>query len=137
LMSSGADFAQLRDSMASLRDTLRPAVRDSNGKARPLSTGFPDADYDFCGTTHGSALILLDAQTTLDLAKGVWSAASRACDQVVVVLGEGGNASLVCVIVDGVLTVAETTFNAVMFCENDIDSAEINGSYRRLAHIHD
>ncbi len=136
LMSSGADFVQLRDSMASLRDNLRPPVF-RNGKARPLSTGFPDADYDFCGTTHGSAAILLDAQATLDLAKGLWSAASRLCDQVVVVLGEGGNTSVLCVIVDGALTVAETIFNGVMFCENDIDSAEINGSYRRLAHIHD
>lgn len=137
LMSYGADFGQLRDSMASLRDKLYAPAQGSNGRVRTNSAGFPDAEYDFCGTTHGTAVILLTAQSTLDLAKGLWSAASRACDQVVVVVGEGGNTSLVCIVVDTALTIAETTFNAVAFCENDIDSAEINGSYRRLAHIHE
>src|SRR5207244_658001 len=50
--------------------------------------------------------------------------------------GEGGNTSLVCIIVDTVLTAAEAIYEGVTFCENDIDSAEINGSYRRLDHIH-
>ena len=137
LMSYGADFGEFRDSMIALRDAIHPPAQGETGRVKPLSAGFPDANYDFCGSTHGSAPILLAAQATLDIAKGVWSAASRACDQTVVIAGEGGNASLVCIIVDTALTIAETAFNAVVFCENDIDSAEINGSYRRLAHIHD
>jgi hypothetical protein len=136
LMSYGADFKRLRDSMVSLRETLNWPSERNGLRVVVLTSGFPNADYDFCGSTHGSAAALLAAQVTLDIAKGVWAAASRACDQVAVVLGEGGNTSLVCIIADGILTVAEAAFNGVQFCENDIDSAEINGSYRRLAHIH-
>ena len=136
LMSSGADFGRLRDSMVRLRQSLKWPEEPDGRKIVALSSGFPDADYDFCGSTHGSAPVLLAAQVDLDVAKGVWSAASRLCDEVLVIAGEGGNASLVCVIVDTALWVAEAAFNAVQFCENDIDSAEINGSYRRLDHIH-
>src|SRR5438105_5687727 len=136
LMSYGANFGQLRDSMMALRQTLKWPDQVDGRKPVALSSGFPDAAYDFCGSTHGSAPVLLAAQVDLDVAKGVWSIASRACDQVVVIAGEGGNGSALCIVVDTALFIAETAFNAVVFCENDIDSAEINGSYRRLDHIH-
>lgn len=137
LMSYGADFVKLRDSMIALRQALNWPVEQRNGhKVVALSAGFPDADYDFCGSTHGSAPALLAAQVTLDIAKGIWSVADRGCEETVVALGEGGNVALVCIVTDTVLFVAEAAFNGVQFCENDIDSAEINGSYRRLDHIH-
>jgi hypothetical protein len=136
LMSYGADFGALRDSIVALRQSLKWPEEPDGRKIVALSSGFPDANYDFCGSTHGSASLLLQAQVEFDVAKGVWSTASRACDQVLVVAGEGGNTSLICIIVDTALWIGEATFNAVQFCENDIDSAEINGSYRRLDHIH-
>src|SRR5437870_5262313 len=77
LMSSGADFGRLRDSMVRLRQSLKWPEEPDGRKIVALSSGFPDADYDFCGSTHGSAPVLLAAQVDLDVAKGVWSAASR------------------------------------------------------------
>ena len=136
LKSYGADFNQLHEAMLSLREIVRvPAAADGR-KRTPLSSGFPEADYSFCGSEHKGAAGLLAAQTVIIVAKGVWSLGDRGCDQVLVVLGEGGNTSLVCIIVDTVLTAAEAIYEGVTFCENDIDSAEINGSYRRLDHIH-
>jgi hypothetical protein len=135
LKSYGADFGQLHEAMAAARDFIHaPAAGD--GRKRTLSSGFPDAQYSFCGSTHQGAAGLLIFQAVLTTAKGVWSLADRGCDQVLVALGEGGNTSLVCIIVDTVLTAAQAVFDGYTFCENDIDSNEINGSYRRLDHIH-
>jgi hypothetical protein len=136
LMSSGANFSLLHESMLSLREIVRtPAGTEGRSRA-PLSSGFPNADYSFCGSVHQGAPGLLVALEVLDVAKGVWSAASRLCDQVAVVAGFGANTSLLCIVADAALTIAEGIFDGVMFCENDIDSNEINGSYRRLDHIH-
>ncbi len=137
LMSSGADFRQLHEAMLSLRETLREPEQSAGRKPVALSAGFPDAEYSFCGSTHKAAAGLLAAQVVLDVAKGVWDSLNRFCEQVVIAAGFGGNASVPCVAADLVLNIAIAVFHGVEFCENDIDSAEITGSYKRLAHIHD
>ena len=93
-----------------------PAAGD--GRKHSLSLPFPDAQYSFCGSTHAGAAGLLAFQTVLTVAKGVWSLADRGCDQVLVALGEGGNTSIVCIVVDTVLTAAQAVFDGYIFCEN-------------------
>jgi hypothetical protein len=135
LKSYGADFSELHDALVAERDFIRvPAAGD--GRKRSLSNGLPDAQYSFCGADHKGAAGLVVFQAALTAAKGLWSLADRGCDQVLVIAGEGGNGSLACIAADTALTIAQVAFDALIFCENDIDSAEINGSYRRLDHIH-
>lgn len=139
-MSLNVDLSPLDQSVTNLHQRMEAKLSEritSQGlKIKPNSAGFPDAEYSFCGSGRSDAGFMLAAQEVLIAAKGVWSAASRGCDEVVVVAGFGGNVSLVCIITDGVLAVAEGVLNGYEFCDNDIDSAEINGSYRRLEHIH-
>ena len=136
LMSYGADFHQLYEAMVAERDFIHTPSAGGDRK-RNLSNGFPDAQYSFCGSDHKGAAGLVVFQAALTTAKGIWSLADRGCDQVLVVAGEGGNGSLACIVADTALTIAQVAFDAIIACENDIDSAEINGSYRRLDHIHD
>ncbi len=70
------------------------------------------------------------------MAQGVWSAASRGCEQVVVSFGFGGNGSVACIIVDEILFAAGVVFDELANCDGDIDSAEIEGTYERVAHLH-
>lgn len=83
------------------------------------------------------------ARIALESAKVIWSGLSRACDETIVILGEGGNAALACIPADVVLFAAELvvgTAEGVVenlgFCDSEVDSAEIEGSYERLGHIH-
>jgi hypothetical protein len=111
--------------------------------ATPASTGaplasFPAASYSqLCGQTRSSTEAFFAAQVAFQVAQGVWSAASRACEEVVVILGEGGNASLACIVADEALYVAEKVLEDIAFCDGDIDSAEIEGSYERLGYMQD
>lgn len=139
LMNAGVDLSQLDASVERVHSWVeknRPFAAARIGKPVTDSSGFPSAQYSFCGSSRNSAEGMFAAQVVLDVAKGVWSVASRACDEVIVILGEGGNVSLVCIITDAVLAAAEAVFNGFQFCDNDIDSAEIEGSYERLDHIH-
>jgi hypothetical protein len=136
LMATGVDFTDLQ------RDSFRlqkwaAAIRDES-KTDALrtgadSTGFPNASYSTrCGSVRNTPEAMFDAAVVLEGAKTVHAAASRACDQVVA----GVNTSLVCIAADVILAAAEGVFNTLQFCDNDIDSAEIEGSYDRLGHLH-
>jgi hypothetical protein len=73
-------------------------------------------------------------------AKIVDVALNRGCNQVAVavILGEGGggNASLACVVSDGVLLAAETVRDKVHACDDDFDKRLIDASVSRLEHVH-
>lgn len=101
---------------------------------------FPDAPYSgLCGNSRSNTEVIFGFQVALQVARGVWSAASRACEQVAVVcpLPGGGNGSLACIVVDEALYVAEKALEDVKFCDEDIDSAEIRGTYDRVGFVHD
>ena len=101
------------------------------------TAGFPDANYGLlCGSDRPDPIAVKAAEVALDAAKGIWSAADRGCEQTVVVLGEGGNTSLVCIIADAALFVAETALDTVKGCRETINTQEIEGSYDRLGHLH-
>lgn len=113
--------------------------RPGNFTAKVLAGGedLPSASYSFCGSSRTDSAIAAASAAALFTAETVREEASRACDETIVVLGEGGNGSLVCLITDAIYIVAKATNEALTFCDGDIDSAEIEGSYDRLGHIHD
>lgn len=120
------------------------------------SAGFPDAmgyptaplcPFSPDRSNADDLLIAVDAikasRESLEAAQIIWTGLSRACDETIVILGEGGNAALACIPVDIVLFAAELvvgTAEAVVehigFCDAAVDSAEIEGSYERTGHIH-
>jgi hypothetical protein len=120
-----------------------------------MSAGFPDATgYPgvICPSspnrTNADALLVAvlnisDARTAFEIAQGIWSVLSRACDEIIVVLGEGFNTSLACIPVDVVLFAAdlligdsESTVGHLQHCNDAVNSAEIEGMYNRSGHIH-
>lgn len=132
-LSAGIDMTELLSATRRFQDI----VESSDIQPRPKSPGFPDADYTlFCGSDRPDPLVVKAAQLALEAAKFVWSTANRTCNQTVVVLGEGGNTSLVCTIADGVFYAAEALLNAYINCRENINTKEIEGSYDRLGHLH-
>lgn len=100
----------------------------------------PGAPYSgLCGSDRSVTEVIFGVQAALQAARGVWSLASRGCEQVVVVCPApgGGNSSLACTFADTALFVAEAALEDVKFCDEDIDSAEIRGTYDRVAQVHD
>jgi len=103
---------------------------------QPNSPGFPGADYPSCGSTRTSEAIIDASDVALFAAEVIREAASRACDEVVVILGEGGNGSLACIITDGIYIAAKIVNFGLHFCDDKIDQAELGATYTRLGHIH-
>lgn len=125
--------------------------------ATPLVTSvdFPTANYPsntVCpyspDRSNGEALQIATtsikaARVALEVAKGVWAGLSRACDETVVILGEGGNASLACIpadialfVAEGLVGAAEGTVEYFGACDNGVDSAEVAGTWAGVKHIH-
>lgn len=102
----------------------------------PMSPVFPGADYPACGSTRTSEAAIDASDAALFVAETVREAASRACNEVVVIAGEGGNGSLACLVTDGIYIAAKAVNYGLHFCNDKIDQAELLASYTRLAHLH-
>jgi hypothetical protein len=79
--------------------------------------------------------VVLAADVVYFVAEGVKDAASDACNQVAVVLGEGGNGSLACEITDAIYVVAHAVDEGIHFCDDDLTGAVIDANYARLDYI--
>jgi hypothetical protein len=100
------------------------------------SPGFPSADYPSCGSTRTDDSIIDASDDALFVAEGVRDAASRACDEVVVIVGEGGNGSLACIATDAIYLAAKVINYGLHYCNDKIDAAEMGATYDRLTHLH-
>jgi hypothetical protein len=139
-MASGADLAPLQSAMqkALTVTASQPARLNKAAAGGPLYTtaGFPNATYgSACSGYTSNSDVVFAYTTALDSAKLIWIPLSRACEEVVVALGEGGNTSLLCVIPDEALEAAELVLNEYTVCDGDTDSGNIAGNYARLAYI--
>jgi hypothetical protein len=90
------------------------------------------------------------AEIVLSLGRGIWDGISRACKQTHIILGVGGNFSLLCIPIDIVFAILETVvaevkwgfqftqqeYDRISSCDKSIETAEIAGGYNRLNHIH-
>jgi hypothetical protein len=105
----------------------------------PRSAGFPEPSFSAsCPESNEVSYDdLLAGRIALTVAKGVWAAASRACDEVIVAIGAGGNVALACIIADEILFAAEETFNFIELCNDDIAGARADAVFARTAHLHD
>jgi len=138
LKKSVPEIADLKKSVDKMKDTVQKHKK-SAGKARSWtkSANLPSAPYSpLCGSNRMDSSVVQASEAALFVAEGVKEAASRACEETVVALGEGGNGSLACIATDLVYIAAKTANFVLTFCDGDIDSAEIEGSYDRLGHIH-
>ena len=127
----------LRAGAREMEDML--AGRIVQGAAVRTAAGFPDAVYDdsgLCWTTRLSTEAVDIALVVLLVAEEIRDVASRGCQETVVVAGFGGNLSLSCIITDSIYVLAEGVWEHIAVCQDGIDSAEIEGSYHRLGHVH-
>ena len=84
------------------------------------------------------------AETVREVAETVRDIAGRACDQVAVGIGVGGNTSVACIAADvlyaiakGVELAVRLAYYLLTFCDATIDGAEIEGAYERASDIYD
>lgn len=80
---------------------------------------------------------IIAADVTFFIAEGIRDAALDACNEVIVVLGEGGNGSLACLITDAIYLTAKALNQAIHFCDDDYAQSVGQASFDRLGHIHD
>ena len=105
-------------------------------------TGLPGRDgpdavcQGLIGSGRPSAALIISTETVFLAASIVRAVASRGCDQVVVLLGEGGNSSAVCIAVDAVYFVAQALRDKVVACDLDWAKRTIDANYQRLDHLH-
>jgi hypothetical protein len=138
-LKAGVDISILRNAVRGLKDKIGAKVsREAAMKVDTVSSsGFPDASYsNRCGCDRLDTEDFFAARMVYKVAQGVWSAASRGCDQVFTTPLGVYNTSTLCIIVDTAFFVAQVVFDELENCDNDIDSAEIEGTYERTAHIH-
>lgn len=129
MMAAGIDLSALHEKTVK----FHASVFDRPHRTPEANTsGLPEAPYSFCGSNRRDSAAMMAGQVVLDEAKAVWSGLSRVCDEVIA----GFNTSLACIPVDIVLYTAETAYNAFVFCDDEVDSAEIEGSYDRIGHVH-
>ncbi len=143
IRSGMADSSVVGKTAQKLHDSVAKSKALRSISAAPLgnvfetnSPGFPPADYPSCGSTRTDDAVVDASDDALFVAEGVRDAASRACDEVIVILGEGGNGSLACIITDGVYLAAKIINYGLHYCNDKIDAAEQGAAYSRLDHLH-
>jgi len=143
IRSGMTDFSVVGKTAQRLHDSVAKSKALRSISAAPLdkvfetnSPGFPPADYPSCGSTRTDDAVVDASDDALFVAEGVRDGASRACDEVVVILGEGGNGSLACIITDGVYLAAKIINYGLHYCNDKIDAAEQGAAYSRLDHMH-
>ncbi len=128
-----------RTAVADYRKTA--AATKVTGGAQRDTAGFPNASGT-CSSANGTDVkriptgVVIAADVVFFIADGVREFAQDACKQEAVILGEGGNTSLACIIVDTVWIVAKAVDEGIHFCDDDLTGAVIDTNYARLDHIH-
>ena len=89
-----------------------------------------------CGNiAHGSTFVF-GALIAWQVARGILAAAEFACQETVVVLGEGGNGAAACIPLAIAADAAAIPYELGSFCAGEEDSATLQGTYQRLATVH-
>lgn len=137
---------------------LKVAFQHRSGLRIIKSAGFPEANYpdvqwDFvidamseapgegstsdasdgiCNGTGYTPNQTFAAMNGALIAEAIKDTAEQACNETVVV-----NASLACIVTDIAYFAAKGIYDNFNLCNDFVTAAEVNGSYRRLGHIHD
>ena len=116
----------------------KAAGRKKGGNITPSSAGFPVAT-GLCSGSGPNRIpvgVVLAADVVYFIAEGVRDAAQDACNEVVVVVGEGGNGRLACLATDAIYVIAHAVDFGIHFCDDDLTGNIIDANYARLDHIH-
>jgi len=113
-------------------------IGDTSGMMTPNSPGLPGAPgiIGDCNNIAHNSSFTFGALIAWEIARAVIVAAQYACEEVVVILGEGGNGSAVCIPLAILSDAAQIPFELASFCSGEEDTALAQGSYARLEHIH-
>ncbi len=128
--------SKMRAKLATSRATLEQ-YKDSITKASSQITDSPGLPgiNSYCTPLSPAAIIAADA--IFFTAEGVRDAAQDGCNEVIVALGEGGNARALCLITDATYLIAKAANQAIHFCDDDYAQSVGQASFDRLGHIHD
>jgi len=129
--------ATMRTKLAASRSTLN---EHKNSVSRAASEtgdrpGLPGID-SYCGAPVPTGVIIA-ADVVFFIAEGLRDVAQNGCNQVLVVLGAGGNARSVCLATDAIYIIAKALNQAIHFCDDDYAASVGQASYDRLGHMHD
>lgn len=138
-----ATLEQFRPALESIRQnrSQQSKLRASTG-IQNVSAGFPDREGadPVCQTLVGSGRVTYAITAAADVifiaAAGIRAGLSRGCNQVLVVLGEGGNSSVACIAADVVYFVAVALRAKLLACDVDYTERTVDANFSRLGHIH-
>jgi hypothetical protein len=135
----GVDLTLLKQVTSTALEKTASALGNTFNISSPNTTpGFPVASYgSSCSGYSSDSDVVFYYQTALNVAKISWISTSRACEQVAVLFGTGGNTSLACRAVDKALQGAEHILALYTICDGDNQSAKVAANYERLAYINE
>jgi len=137
-----------RASIAEFKGTIKSQSTAKKGKKVAITAAddddFPKLDPNFlCIPTDGnpqSRRLLTGTIIALDVIFFAAELADRlaqdACNEVVVVAGEGGNTRAACGITDAIYLVALALHETIHYCNEALTDAIVDASYERLGDIH-
>jgi len=146
-----ATLEQFRPALEAIRQQRREEskTQDSPGIKMRESTGIQiesaglpgrDGADPVCEALVGSARVTYAVTAAADVifiaAAGIRAGLSRGCNQVLVVLGEGGNGSVACIAADVVYFVAVALRAKLLACDVDYTERTVDASFSRLEHLH-
>jgi hypothetical protein len=135
--------AQLMQSRAAVA-LYSKAKSGPTASADPMNTKtlpFPVAN-GLCTSANGTDVtriptgVIIAADVVYFIAETVYELAQDACNEVLVIGGEGGNTRVLCIITDTIWVVAHAVDEGIHFCGDDLTAAVIDANYARLDHIH-
>lgn len=131
--------------LSSMRAVLNPsAMQEKLSKSMSVisafkntanTAGLPGID-SYCGAPVSTGVIIA-ADVVYFLAEAVRDIAQDGCNEVVVILGEGGNVRAVCLVTDAIYIIAKAVYEGIHFCDDDYAASVGQASFDRLGHIHD
>jgi hypothetical protein len=96
-----------------------------------------NAEYFFPASMWPSSTLAFAAFTANLAAEKASAIATHFCDQTAVALGFGGNASAACAAVEGVHQVLDAIYQVMDYIGQDVTSAEVTGTYKRVKNVFD
>ena len=133
LAAARASIAEYKGSIQSQSAGQKPK---KGGVVRIATAGFPARDA-FCSSGRFTAVTLAAVDLAYFAAEGIRDAAKDACLETLVVLGEGGNTSLVCLVTDVIYIIAHAVWESAHFCNEEFTDATVDANYERLEHLHE
>ncbi|MEP7213019.1 MAG: hypothetical protein ABI791_08090 [Acidobacteriota bacterium] len=127
-MRAKLDPAAMQNKLSKSRAVVAEFMNTAN------TAGLPDID-SYCGAPIATGVIIA-ADVVYFLAEAVRDIAQDGCNEVVVILGEGGNLRAACLVTDAIYIIAKAVNQALHFCDDDYAASVGQASFDRLGHIH-